>query len=244
MKKSLVILTGHSKGLGRALLDKFLSEEYFQIVAVSRTILEVHHENFTQLKLDLSDLDTLKATLPQIFPSGDYEKIILINNAGWIGEVKPVGKLDPSEIKRSMDLNLIAPMILVDAFVKAYPLLTSQKVICNISSGAAHKPTAGWAEYCSSKAGLAMFSKVAAEDLRAKGFHVFAVAPGIVDTEMQAEIRTADRLDFPALDRFEGFKSEQKLLAPELVAEKLFYLLANPALFPGVLQDVRDFELP
>jgi len=244
MKKSLLILTGHSKGLGRAIFERFQSEGNFQIIAVSRSGLNIQEESLTQVALDLTDLDALEANLSKIFPTGQFERAILINNAGWIGEVKPVGRLHPKEIRKAMNLNLVAPMILTDAFVKTYSESNSQKVICNISSGAASKPMAGWAEYCSGKAGLAMFSKVAADDLSAQGFEVFAVAPGIVDTEMQAEIRTSDPVDFPALDRFKDFKTEQKLLTPETVAEKIFYIVTNPTLFADVVQDVRDFELP
>ncbi len=242
--KSLLILTGHSKGLGRAILQKFLSEANFQIVAISRSEVSLQDENLTQLTVDLTDLVALEANLSEILPIGNFEKVILINNAGWIGEVKPVGKLHPHEIRRAMNLNLVAPMILTDAFVKSYSELNVRKVICNISSGAASKPMAGWAEYCSSKAGLAMYSRVAAEDLGALGFEVLSVAPGIIDTEMQAEIRTSDASDFPALDRFKDFKTAQKLLTPEAVAEKIFYIVNNPAHFPEVIQDVRNFELP
>jgi benzil reductase ((S)-benzoin forming) len=242
--KSLLILTGHSKGLGKALLERFLLERNFQIVAVSRSTSDIQNENLIQVALDLSDLDSLEASLPAIFPKGDFEKVILINNAGWIGEVKPVGKLQPTEMEKAIKLNLLAPMILSDAFVKAYAELNAEKFICNISSGAARKPMPGWAEYCSGKAGLEMFSKVAAEELREKVFRVFSVAPGIVDTEMQAEIRTADSSGFPALERFKNFKEEGQLSTPALVAAKIFYILDNPALFPEVIQDVRNIDLP
>ena len=242
--KSLLILTGHSKGLGKAILERFLAEKNIQIVAISRSILDVRYPNLTQIAQDLRDLIGLEAKLPEIFPAGDFDKIILINNAGWIGEVKPVGMLQPTEMEKALKLNLLAPMSLTDAFVKAYSRLNIEKLICNISSGAARKPMPGWAEYCSGKAGLEMFSKVASEDLREKGFSVFSVAPGIVDTGMQREIRTADSSDFPALDRFKNFKTEGHLSAPAIVAEKIFYLLRNPALFPEVVQDVRDFDLP
>ncbi len=244
MKKSLLILTGHTKGLGTAVLDKFLSIENFQIVGVSRSVLGLKSPKLTEIQLDLSDLAALELRLPEIFPTGDFEKVILINNAGWIGEVKPVGKLQPKAIQKAMNLNLLAPMILTDAFVKAYSNLQDEKVICNISSGAAQKPLPGWAEYCSSKAGLAMFSKVAAEDLKEKGFLVFSLAPGIVDTEMQAEIRKAEKADFPALERFNTYKSEGQLSSAEEVAEKVFYLVSNPDLFEEVILDVRNFDLP
>lgn len=244
MKQSLLILTGHTKGLGKALLDRFSSVENMQVVAVSRTGLGVKSPNLSEVPLDLSDLEGLEANLPKLFPVGDFEKVILINNAGWIGEIKPVGKLHPGEITKVMNLNLLAPMILTDAFVKAYSGLKGEKLICNISSGAAHKPMPGWGEYCTSKAGLSMFSKVASEDVATQGIRVFSVAPGIIDTAMQAEIRKADQSDFPALERFRDFKSEGRLMSAEQVAEKIFYLLSNPELFTEVIQDVRDFELP
>ena len=171
--KSLLILTGHSKGLGKAILERFLAEKNIQIVAISRSILDVRYPNLTQIAQDLSDLIGLEAKLPEIFPAGNFDKIILINNAGWIGEVKPVGMLQPTEMEKAMKLNLLAPMILTDGFVKAYSRLNIEKLICNISSGAARKPMPGWAEYCSGKAGLEMFSKVASEDLREKGFSIF-----------------------------------------------------------------------
>lgn len=244
MKQSLLILTGHTKGLGKALLDHFFLVENMQIVAISRAGLDDSHHNMTEVHLDLSDLEGLEANLPSLFPVGEFDKVILVNNAGWIGEVKPVGKLHPKGIRQAMNLNLLAPMILTNAFAKVYSGLAGEKLICNISSGAAHKPLAGWGEYCSSKAGLAMFSKVAAEDLRVNGFRVFSIAPGIIDTEMQEEIRKANHEDFPAFDRFNKYKVENQLSTAEEVAEKVFYLLSNPNLFEDVVQDVRNFDLP
>jgi benzil reductase ((S)-benzoin forming) len=239
--KTLLILTGHTKGLGYAILEKFLSEEGVSIVAISRSALELDHPRLTEIALDLSDLEALEALLPKLFPIAPFDRLILINNAGWIGEVRSVGKLNPQVIQQLINLNLVAPMILTDAFVKAYRAQSGQKMILNISSGAAHKPLSGWGEYCTSKAGLAMFSKVVNEELKESGFRVFSLAPGIVDTAMQSEIRKADRLDFPALDRFIGYKEEGKLSTPEEVAGKIFHLTQHPDLFQEVIQDVRDF---
>ncbi len=239
--KTLLILTGHTKGLGKALLDKFLVLDGIKIVALSRTSLDINLTEVTQLELDLSDLAALETRLPRIFPKGKFDRYLLINNAGWIGEVKPVGKLHPKGIKGVMNVNLLAPMILTDAFVKAYQREGGKKIICNISSGAASKPLSGWGEYCSSKAGLAMFSRVADEELRKQGFRVFSLAPGIVDTDMQSEIRHADERDFPALDRFATYKSEGLLSTPEEVAEKIFHLIQHPDLFADTVQDVRNF---
>lgn len=215
-----------------------------EVVAVSRTLLGLERTNLREVQLDMADLDSLESSLSDIFPKGDYSRLILINNAGWIGEIKPVGKLHPADIAKVMNLNLLAPMILSDGFVKAYSGLNAEKIVCNISSGAGHKPMPGWSEYCSSKAGLAMFSRVMAQDLEEKGLRVFSLAPGVVDTGMQSEIRDADQVDFPALEKFRNFKREGSLATPGEVAEKVFYLLHHPRLFPEVIQDVRNFEVP
>ncbi|GAB2483660.1 MAG: SDR family NAD(P)-dependent oxidoreductase [Cytophagales bacterium] len=239
--KTLLILTGHSKGLGHAILDQYLKWKEIQVVAISRSTLGIEDERVKELSLDISDLSALEAILPRIFPKESFERYVLINNAGWIGEVKPVGKLNPKGIQRAMNLNLLAPMMITDGFVKAYSESPGEKVVINISSGAAHKPLSGWSEYCSSKAGLAMFSKVAQEELRGCGIRVFSLAPGIVDTEMQAEIRSAKADDFPALERFVDYKASQKLSSPEEVADKIIRMIEYPDRFEGVVQDVRDF---
>src|SRR5690606_23347273 len=113
-------------------------------------------------------------------------------NAGWIGEIAPLGELDPESIKNLYHINLIAPAILINEFVKEYKTSKAEKTVVNISSGAAQKAIDGWSGYCSSKAGLNQLTAVAAEESRLKklGIKYYALSPGIVDTEMQQDIRT------------------------------------------------------
>jgi benzil reductase ((S)-benzoin forming) len=86
-----------------------------------------------------------------------------------------------------------------------------------------------------------MFSKVMDAEWRSEAFRVFSVAPGIVDTNMQEEIRAAHPEDFPALTRFMDYHSESLLSSAAAVAEKIGYMLAHPDQFPDVVQDVRQF---
>jgi benzil reductase ((S)-benzoin forming) len=239
--KTLLILTGHTKGLGNAILDKFLCLDEIQVAAISRSWLDNKDSRVREFALDMTELDDLVDMLPACFPVGNFDRYLLILNAGTLGEVKPVGRLSPRGIKEVMNLNLLSPMILTDAFVKSYGNLPGQKLICMISSGAAHKPLAGWSEYCASKSGLAMFAKVIQEELKEQGVRVFSVAPGIVDTDMQAKIRSAKPEDFPALDRFKAYQNGKLLSTPADVAEKIFYLISHPDEFEEVLQDVREF---
>ncbi|MCR9081399.1 MAG: SDR family NAD(P)-dependent oxidoreductase [Cyclobacteriaceae bacterium] len=244
MNKSLVVITGHSKGLGKALLEHYLSLESVKIIGISRSRLDIDSPNLTQVSLDLSDLDVLKNELEGLFPENSYEQIILVNNAGWIGEIKPIGKMHPREMRMQVNLNLLAPMYLSNAFIKAYKNHPAKKVVCNISSGAATRPVAGWGGYCSTKAALAMFTMVADKESGASDFRFFSLAPGIVDTDMQEEIRKAAESDFPELQKFLEFKEQGELVKAEEVARKIEYLLSNPEEFQDVQQDVRKYEAP
>jgi benzil reductase ((S)-benzoin forming) len=244
MAKSLLILTGHSQGLGKALLDWYLQQENFEIIGISRTLLKLQSPKLKELSIDLSNLEELENHLDSIFPSGNFDKIILINNAGSIGEIKPVGHLDPKELQMLYNLNMLAPAVLINAFVSRYSQSKARRIVCNISSGAAHKPMQGWSGYCSSKASLAMFTEVCEKENENSGVRFFSLAPGIIDTAMQSKIREASKEDFPEIARFKNYKAEGKLSSGDDVAQKIGYLLANPDSFKSVFQDVRDFELP
>lgn len=241
--QSLLILTGHTQGIGKAILDHYLETDKIQILAISRSKLDIEFSNLTQISIDLSDLEVLENHLAGLFPADSFEKILLINNAGWIGTIKPIGELDPTELRRQINLNLLAPMYLTNAFIKAYKSTNSKKIICNISSGAASKPIAGWSGYCSTKAALTMFTLVAAKENKSDNFKFYSLAPGVVDTQMQAEIRKGKEADFPDLEKFKKYHEEGQLTSPESVAKKIASVLGNPHLHTEVIQDVRNIEL-
>lgn len=244
MQKSLLILTGHSKGLGRAILDAYLQKDEFVIIGISRTKLGLNTPHLTEISMDFSEMGVLEDEFTSVFPLGDYKQIVLINNAGLIGEIKPVGSLQVKDLRTQINVNLLAPMCLTNAFVAAFGNTKARKTICNISSGAASKPVEGWGGYCSTKAGLEMFTKVAAKESKDPKLRYFSVAPGIIDTQMQDEIRQANSVDFPQIERFKNYKKNGDLSSPEAVAAKIVYLLENEDRFQDVIQDVRNFDLP
>jgi benzil reductase ((S)-benzoin forming) len=95
--------------------------------------------------------------------------------------------------------------------------------VLNISSGAAQRPVDGWAAYCASKTALNALSETTQkeQDLRGSGVRVWALAPGVVDTAMQAHIRTAAVGQFSEAGKFAGYKAEGQLQAPATVASSL-----------------------
>jgi benzil reductase ((S)-benzoin forming) len=198
-------------------------------------------------QLDLSDLDQVQAILPALFHASrlqDSEKIWLINNAGGLSPMKRVGRMDPADLRRNIALNLTAPMMLANAFVEATKSLDCQRLIVNISSGAAKRPIDGWSAYCSAKAGMVMATRaLALEQTREKNpVRILAFVPGIVDTNMQEEIRRVPGEDFSLLDQFIAFKNEGKLADAKAVAEVMIRFLEENTFENGTLVDYR--ELP
>lgn len=116
-----------------------------------------------------------------------------------------------------------------------------KRSVLNISSGAASHAVPGWSTYCASKAALEMFTKVLKEDH--PDVNCFAIAPGIVDTEMQGEIRKASEDDFPELRRFIGYKEDGELADPKEVGRKILHVINNPDQFKDVSISLRDVTL-
>lgn len=237
-------ITGTSQGIGKALAERVLQENSSQVYGFSRS-QSIEHPRYTHTFVDLSDIASLTARVSHFFPSLERaEKIVLINNAGMLGEVKYLGDLDDERIAQLFNLNLIAPTILVNHFVRTYQDLPAEKLIINVSSGAGKYPVDGWSGYCASKAALDMISQVVALELEKKEqkhFKIYALAPGVVDTRMQGEIRAVDARHFSSLDKFKQYKANRELDDPAYTANKFFQLIQQPDQFEKVLQDVRKF---
>jgi len=242
MKKKLYILTGSSKGLGKALVAHLMDDREASIIGISRH-MEPSSGRYTHLSLDLSDTDKLVRALGEIFPPDSYDELTLINNAGWIGEIAPLGKLDPQAILDIHRINVVAPAILMNSFAAVYKSYSSKKTVINISSGAAGKAVDGWSGYCASKAALNQLTLVAQleSDLHQLGIRYVALSPGIIDTPMQENIRSASSENFSQVKKFQKFKSENQLSTPAETADKVIFLLKNLDTMPGVLLDVREF---
>jgi len=153
-------VTGSSRGLGKAIVEDLLKNSNNKVFGLSRQN-SISHYQFSFIKIDLSDSNRLN--LFQFPELNSVNQLVLINNAGTIGQIKPTGKKDSEEIIKTYLLNTIAPSILSNQFIKQYQNLDSQKIILNISSGAGRHTINSWAEYCASKAALDMYSKVLAE---------------------------------------------------------------------------------
>lgn len=232
-------ITGTSSGIGKALAEQALQIEDSIVYGFSRSC-SIEQPNYKHTKIDLSN--TQEVLNINFAKHSDAYKVVLINNAGVIGDVKPIGKQSNESIVDVFNLNTICPAILSNKFIQTYNEKNISKVIVNISSGAARHPIESWAPYCASKAALDMFSQVmqAESGYDSKNLKIFSIAPGIVDTNMQEQIRSTILEDFPHLDKFKGYKTKGQLTSAESVAAKILEVIDKPEIHQNVLLDVRQ----
>lgn len=233
-------VTGSSKGIGKALVNAVLARQDVHLTGLARTNT-VDASGFTFVQLDLSDENAVAAY--KFPPCPDATKIVLVNNAGALGQTKRVGRLSDAHFQEVIGINLTAVMILSNQFLAAFSEAKVPLVILNISSGAGKNPIDGWAAYCASKAGLDMFSRVVAEELRIadqQHIRIFSVGPGVVDTNMQDQIRQASESDFSRIHQFIEYKSSGQLADPDLIARKLLSILDAPEKYPETVFSAKD----
>jgi benzil reductase ((S)-benzoin forming) len=241
--RRLYIISGTSSGLGEAFARFVLSTEpNCEVVGWSRRSVDLG-DRYQHISIDLSakeEIENIKWPNPE-----GFNEVIFVSNAATIGEVKPVGFLNMEQIERDVFLNTTGPLMLMNSFYKAYKDAPCEKQILNISSGAAQYAIASWSMYCGSKAALNAFNEVFAQELRSNGVndtHVFAIAPGILDTEMQATIREKSKEDFPDVERFIQYFENEELVSPEEVAKKLYFVVENANQIAQVTFSLRDMH--
>ena len=227
-------ITGTSSGIGEAIAELLLKNTNNIVIGIARS-RTIQHERYQHHYIDLS-----KPWTEKIFKSKSFtaSKVVLINNAGSIGPIKSLSLQDEEEISENYFLNINAPSILCNQFISCFEESKSECIVLNISSGAGKYPIHSWSTYCASKAALDMLSKVL--QLEYPKFKIFSVAPGIVDTAMQEEIRDADKIEFPEVNRFISYKENGELASAEIVAQKYIDFLSNCSKHKDVLYSIRD----
>lgn len=244
------IVTGASKGLGAEILQ-VLASENTTLIAVSRSGLSEGQKlslvekrsHVVDIQADLSLESTLSQTAEKIMShirGLEASQIVLINNAGGVEPIAPFYKAEDELIMANIHLNVTAPMILSKHFGKAFRNLKCDRRIITVSSGAGKSPYFGWTSYCASKAAVDMMTRVIGLEEGNEGILALSFGPGIMDTDMQATIRSSAEEDFKDLERFKKFKEDGNLLTPRVVAGAIKRLIEEPV-EQGALVNVKDY---
>ena len=245
----LFILTGASRGMGLAMARQLLQPGH-TLLCISRQQnpeLEAQASKagatLEQWPLDLAHSREAAVMLQQWLgkPGSRYASATLINNAGLIPAIAPLSALTPEDIAQALRVDLEAPMALSATYLAATESWGVPRKVLNISSGLGRRPMASQAVYCAAKAGMDHYTRCLAleEVLKPNGARVCSLAPGVIDTDMQLQLRGADATAFPDRARFEQLKSGGQLDSPEAAARKVLALLQRPDFGQEPVADVR-----
>lgn len=244
---TFAIITGTSRGLGQALAREFI-ERRIPLATVARhdnPSLQKHAAEhdvaLRQLQADLSDpTEAAQAakTLAGWIPAG-IRQCLLINNAGTVAPVANTAQLtDAAAITQALTLNVTSIMLLCAEVLQATDGTDIDRRILNISSGAGRAPVSGWGVYCSTKAALDMYTQVLAGEHR--DVRAASMAPGVIDTAMQADIRASHSEAFPNKQRFLDLHKHGHLANPTTVARQITNALLHADFGQTLLDDIRQ----
>ncbi|WP_374328615.1 SDR family oxidoreductase [Azonexus sp.] len=237
------IVTGHSRGLGAAIAAELLARD-IRVLGIARqgnaALAAAYPALLQEAGLDLADTASLRNWLDggQLgdFLAGDGGPLLLINNAGVLGPMAALEAQDAGEIAAAMAINVSAPLLFSAALARRH---AGELRILHVSSGAARHPYPGWSIYGASKAALDHHARCVAADGRAK-LRICALAPGVIDTDMQTTIRASDAADFPLKDKFVALKAEGRLSTPQGAARAAVDYLLSEKFGSQPVADLRE----
>jgi NAD(P)-dependent dehydrogenase (short-subunit alcohol dehydrogenase family) len=250
--KHLTIITGASRGMGLEIATQLMDKDAL-IVGISRStdrqLVELAAQKGTvlsQWNADLSDPAPVAKRLHewlQALQSDDLKSATLINNAGLISDLVPLRDANGPELARSLRVGLEAPMLLTCAFLAATRRWRDvPRKVLNISSGLGRRAMGSTSAYCAAKAGMDHFTRCVAieEALQPRGARLCSLAPGVIDTSMQLQLRSADAEHFPDRTAFAGLKEQGKLASTAYAAARVLAYLARPDFGVEPVADVRN----
>jgi NAD(P)-dependent dehydrogenase (short-subunit alcohol dehydrogenase family) len=251
MKKHLTILTGASRGMGLAMAEQLLNADAL-LLCISRGSSEALAQQaascgaeLLQWQADLSEAAPLAQRLQEWLATrkaSEFASATLINNAGVISELTPLRDAQTDDLARALRVGLEAPMLLCAAFLGATQGWTHvPRKVLNISSGLGRRAMASSSAYCAAKAGMDHFTRCLAleENHLASGAAVCSLAPGVIDTDMQVQLRSAHAAQFPDQSSFASLHEKGQLSSPADAAKRLLAYLNRPDFGSEPVADVR-----
>lgn len=235
-----MIISGASSGLGLALAESIPFPA--RVVDISRSG-PTKGSSIEHIAADLADVGSwgeVSNRIAAIIEDEQPDRAVFIHAAGTLNPIGFAGEVDFDPYVSNVVLNSAAGQILGHSFLSAVRGRSGIHDLVMISSGAASNDYPGWSAYGAGKAALDQWVRyVGAEQKLRGGVRVVAIAPGVMNTEMQAEIRSMSEDEFPRVQRFRDLHQEDKLVDPEDAARRLWDAVES-GLAPGTVLDLRN----
>ena len=190
MTKQIALVTGASRGIGKAIAEK-LTEDGFFVVGTATSdegadsISTYLGNNGKGLKLDVADSDSITAVIKTINDQFGIPTV-LVNNAG-ITRDNLLMRMKDDEWNDIISTNLTSVFRMSKAVLRGMMKVKSGRII-NISSVVGFTGNAGQANYAAAKAGMIGFAKSMAKEVGSRNITINTVAPGFIDTDMTREL--------------------------------------------------------
>jgi NAD(P)-dependent dehydrogenase (short-subunit alcohol dehydrogenase family) len=232
----VAVITGASRGIGAGLAEE-LAARGMRLALCARTPsrLPPGADGF-QMQVDVTDAEAV-----QRFAAMAESRLgaidLWINNAGVLEPMGPMRDIAPAAFLEHLRINVMGVVHGSQAYIAHVRRRGGkpQGVLMNISSGAAWQAYAGWAPYCAGKAAVERLSETVQLE-EAEYLRVYAVAPGVIDTDMHALIRACTPEQFPLVEVFHELKAREAFNSIRFVAEHLLRYAFDPDARPeGVL---------
>jgi NAD(P)-dependent dehydrogenase (short-subunit alcohol dehydrogenase family) len=227
LKGKVAFISGASRGVGAALAERF-AEAGMRLVLCSRTApaLAASDEIIAE-KFDVRDekaLDALVEEAEKRFGAID----LWVNNAGVLEPIQPVRDVSLEDFREHIDINLMGVFVGSRAYVQHLRRVSRAGVLINVSSGAAWNAYSGWGAYCAGKSAVERLTEVIALEEADNGLCAYSIAPGVIDTEMQSQIRASSEADFPEVVRFQERKRTGDFNSVRYVADEFLAIAFDP----------------
>lgn len=199
LKGRVAVITGGTKGLGRRIAEAYLADGANVVVAARGKdpewpVVDSDSDNLAFLAVDVRQLESVDKMI-----TGAVERFsgldIIVANAG-ITHPGPVSDLQPDQWQETVATNLTGTFHCVHAAIPHLRHSTAGRII-TMSSALGSRAAPGASAYCSTKAGIEMFTKVAAVELAADGITVNCLSPGVIDEGMGKRLKNS-----PVWDKF------------------------------------------